>query len=105
MEYRRLGDSGLVVSALAFGTATFGGSTPFFSRWGTTGVPEATRLVDIALDAGVTLFDTADSYSNGIAEDFLGQGILEIAFDGAALLLISRHQPLPVLGRLPTSLA
>ena len=75
MEYRRLGDSGLVVSALAFGTATFGGSTPFFSRWGTTGVPEATRLVDIALDAGVTLFDTADSYSNGIAEDFLGQAI------------------------------
>lgn len=75
MEYRHVGDSGLVVSALSFGTATFGGGTPFFSRWGTTGVAEATRLVDVALDAGVTLFDTADSYSDGLAEEFLGQAI------------------------------
>ncbi len=75
MEYRRVGNSGLVVSALGFGTATFGGNGPFFSRWGTTGVAEAARLVDIALDAGVTLFDTADSYSEGLAEEVLGRAI------------------------------
>src|SRR5215218_1840597 len=75
MEYRRLGGSGLVVSALSFGTATFGGSAPFFRNWGTTDVAEATRLVDVALDAGVTLFDSADSYSDGLAEEFLSRAI------------------------------
>ena len=77
MDYRQLGGSGLKVPALAFGTATFGGGTPFFRQWGTTSVAEATRLVDIALDAGVALFDTADSYSGGMAEDILGQAIGE----------------------------
>lgn len=77
MEYRRLGNSGLVVSALSFGTATFGGTPPFFSNWGTTDVAEATRLIDVALDAGVTLFDSADSYSAGRSEEFLGQAIGE----------------------------
>jgi aryl-alcohol dehydrogenase-like predicted oxidoreductase len=75
MEYRRLGGSGMVVSAISFGTATFGGSSPFFRAWGTTDVAEATRLVDVAIDAGVTLFDSADSYSNGLAEDFLGRAL------------------------------
>ncbi len=75
MDYRQLGNSGLKVPVLAFGTATFGGVTDFFHAWGTTQVEEATRLIDIALDAGVTLFDTADSYSNGMAEDILGQAI------------------------------
>src|SRR3954471_23523522 len=76
MEHRRLGGSGMVVSALSFGTATFGGATPFFRAWGTTDVAEATRLVDVAIDAGGTLFDSADSYSNGLAEDFLGQALV-----------------------------
>jgi aryl-alcohol dehydrogenase-like predicted oxidoreductase len=75
MEYRQLGGSGLKVPALGLGTATFGGSTEFFRPWGTTQVEEATRLLDIALDAGVTLFDTADVYSNGQAEEILGQAI------------------------------
>ena len=75
MDYRQLGGSGLKVSALAFGTATFGGGSAFFRQWGTTSVEEATRLVDLALDAGVTFFDTADSYSGGLAEDILGQAI------------------------------
>jgi aryl-alcohol dehydrogenase-like predicted oxidoreductase len=57
------------------GTATFGGSTDFSKAWGETGVEEATRLVDIALDAGVTLFDTAEVYSNGIAEEILEKAI------------------------------
>ena len=75
MEYRQLGGSGLKVPVLAFGTATFGGGNEFFRTWGSTQVEEATRLVDIALEAGVNLFDTADAYSGGLAEEILGQAI------------------------------
>jgi len=75
MEYRRLGGSGLLVSALSFGTATFGGASPVLRLWGETDLREATRLVDVALEAGVTLFDTADAYSGGIAEQMLGKAI------------------------------
>jgi aryl-alcohol dehydrogenase-like predicted oxidoreductase len=75
MEYRQLGGSGLKVSVLSFGTATFGGGNEFFRNWGSTQAEEATRLVDIALEAGVNLFDTSDSYSNGLSEEILGQAI------------------------------
>lgn len=75
MEHRFVGSSSLKVSALSLGTATFGGTTDFFKAWGETDVREATRLVDIALDAGVNLFDTADVYSNGRAEEILGRAI------------------------------
>jgi aryl-alcohol dehydrogenase-like predicted oxidoreductase len=75
MEYRRLGNSGLKVPVLAFGTGTFGGTTDFFAAWGATDVTEATRLIDICLDAGVTLFDTADVYSRGASEEILGRAI------------------------------
>ena len=75
MEYRQLGGSGLKVSALSFGTATFGGGNAFFSAWGNTDVAEASRLVDICLEAGVNLFDTADVYSNGLSEEVLGKAI------------------------------
>jgi aryl-alcohol dehydrogenase-like predicted oxidoreductase len=75
MEYRRLGGSGLKVPALSFGTGTFGGHDPFFSAWGNTDTNEARRLVDICLDAGVGMFDTADVYSHGAAEEILGQAI------------------------------
>ena len=59
MEYRQLGSSGLKVPALSFGTGTFGGGNEFFRAWGSTDVQEASRLVDICLEAGVNLFDTA----------------------------------------------
>jgi len=75
MEYRRLGRSGLLVPVLSFGTATFGGTNEFLRGWGTADVAEATRLVDIALDAGVTLFDSADAYSTGLAEEIFGKAI------------------------------
>jgi len=75
MEYRQLGGSGLKVPALSFGAATFGGGNEFFRAWGDTGVAEARRLVDICLDAGANLFDTADIYSNGLSEEVLGQAI------------------------------
>jgi aryl-alcohol dehydrogenase-like predicted oxidoreductase len=74
MEYRQLGKSGFKVPVLSFGTATFGGG-PGFEQWGTTGVKEATRLVDLCLEAGVTMFDSADIYSAGAAEEVLGGAI------------------------------
>jgi len=75
MEYRLLGGSGLKVSALAFGTATFGGTTGFFEAVGTTQVDEARRMIDICLDAGVNLFDTADGYAEGRSEEVLGKAL------------------------------
>jgi len=75
MEYRQLGRSGLVVPELCFGTGTFGGGNEFFAAWGSSDVAEATRLVDICLDAGINLFDTADIYSNGKSEEVLGKAI------------------------------
>jgi aryl-alcohol dehydrogenase-like predicted oxidoreductase len=75
MEYRLLGGSGWKVPALSFGTGTFGGTNEFFKAWGASDVAEATRLVDICLDAGVTMFDSADIYSDGNAETILGQAL------------------------------
>ena len=76
MEFRQLGQSGLKVPVLSFGTGTFGGATEFFKAWGSSDVAEATRLVDICLDAGVNLFDTADIYSLGASEEILGKAIV-----------------------------
>jgi aryl-alcohol dehydrogenase-like predicted oxidoreductase len=75
VEYRRLGASGFMVPALSFGTGTFGGKGEFFGAWGTTDAAEATRLVDICLDAGLAMFDSADIYSAGAAEEVLGEAI------------------------------
>ena len=75
MEHRRLGQSGLMVPVLTLGTGTFGGGSDFFKAWGNTDAAEATRLVDICLDAGLTMFDSADIYSGGAAEEILGTAI------------------------------
>ncbi|MGY0037802.1 aldo/keto reductase [Pedobacter sp. NJ-S-72] len=74
-EYRQLGASGLKVPVLSFGTATFGGGNEFFKAWGSTQVEEAGRLINLCLDAGVNLFDTANVYSNGLSEEILGQAL------------------------------
>jgi aryl-alcohol dehydrogenase-like predicted oxidoreductase len=75
MQYRNLGNSGLKVPALSFGTGTFGGEGAFFAAWGGSKAEEARRLVDICLEAGVNLFDSADVYSSGAAEAFLGAAV------------------------------
>jgi aryl-alcohol dehydrogenase-like predicted oxidoreductase len=75
MEFRQLGYSGLKVPVLSFGTGTFGGRGDFFQAWGNSDVQEATRLVDICLEAGVNFFDTADVYSQGASEEILGKAI------------------------------
>ncbi len=75
MEYRRLGHSGFTVPVLSLGTGTFGGKGELFAAWGSTDVAEARRLVDICLEHGLTMFDTADIYSRGAAESILGEAI------------------------------
>ena len=75
MEYRQLGRSGFKVPVLSLGTGTFGGGGELFKAWGSTNVAEATRLVDICLEAGLNMFDSADVYSGGMAEEILGQAI------------------------------
>jgi aryl-alcohol dehydrogenase-like predicted oxidoreductase len=75
MEFRSFGNSGLKVPVLSFGTATFGGGNEYFRAFGSSDVQEASRLVDVCLDAGVNLFDTADTYSHGLSEEILGQAI------------------------------
>jgi aryl-alcohol dehydrogenase-like predicted oxidoreductase len=75
MEYRPLGGSGLMVPALTFGTGTFGGGGELFKAWGATDVAEATRLVDVCMDVGLNMFDTADVYSQGASEEILGKAV------------------------------
>jgi aryl-alcohol dehydrogenase-like predicted oxidoreductase len=75
MEFRQLGRSGLKVPLLCFGTGTFGGRGDLFKAWGTTEVDEARRLIDVCLDAGVNMFDSADAYSTGRSEEVLGEAI------------------------------
>lgn len=75
MEYRSLGKSGLKVPALSLGTGTFAGKGELFSNWGTTDVAQAKRLIDISLEMGLNLFDSADVYSSGAAEEVLGAAL------------------------------
>ncbi|KYF70388.1 MULTISPECIES: aldo/keto reductase [Sorangium] len=75
MEFRLLGGSGFKVPVLSLGTGTFGGGNEFFKGWGASDVAEASRLVDISLEAGLNMFDSADIYSDGLAEEILGQAI------------------------------
>jgi aryl-alcohol dehydrogenase-like predicted oxidoreductase len=92
MEYRQLGHSGLKVPALSFGAGTFGGGDEFFRAWGQTGPREARKLIDICLDAGVNLFDTANVYSHGLSEEILGKAVS----GKRARLLISTKATFPM---------
>jgi aryl-alcohol dehydrogenase-like predicted oxidoreductase len=74
MEYRQLGASGLRVSAFSLGTMTFGGRDDF-AAVGSTDVTGATRQIDLCLDRGINLFDTANVYSNGLSEEILGKAL------------------------------
>ena len=75
MEFRQLGGSGFKVPALCLGTGTFGGKNEFFRAWAPPKSSEATQLVDIALEAGLNMFDSADVYSGGFSEEILGKAI------------------------------
>src|ERR1700730_16558695 len=69
MEFRQLGGSGFKLPALCLGTGTFGAKNDSNRAFGVTEAEEATELVDIALEAGLSMFDSADVYSNGAAEE------------------------------------
>lgn len=73
MTYTRMGNSGLVVSRLALGTMTFTHGSDWIPGVAKVGLQDAQRMVDMALDGGINFFDAADGYSNGEAEDILGQ--------------------------------
>ncbi len=74
MEYRQLGASGFKVPVLSLGTGTFGG-VGAFKGFGESDAAEATRLVGICLDCGLSMFDSSDAYSAGMAEQILGEAI------------------------------
>ncbi len=75
MEHRQLGYSGLKVPVLCLGAGTFGGANEFFQKWGSTQVEEASRLIDVCLEAGTNFFDTANIYSHGVSEEILGKAM------------------------------
>src|SRR6202047_4080469 len=75
MEFRQLGGSGFKVPVLSLGTGTFGAGNDFFRAWGASDVKHATHLVDICLENGLNMFDSADVYSAGAAEEILGKAI------------------------------
>ena len=99
MEFRQLGNSGLQVPVLCFGTGTFGGGNEFFRAWGETDVKEATRLIEICMEAGVNFFDTADVYSQGLSEEILGEAIRPLPRDR---VLISTKATFP-FGQAPNN--
>src|ERR1700732_4262234 len=75
MEFRQLGGSGIKVPVLSLGTGTFGAGNEFFRAWGASDVKHATHLIDICLENGLNMFDSADVYSAGAAEEILGKAI------------------------------
>jgi aryl-alcohol dehydrogenase-like predicted oxidoreductase len=85
MDYRQLGRSGLRVPVLSLGTGTFGGEPPFFNQWGDTDVAGARRLIDVCMEAGCCMFDSADVYSGGQAEEILGQAIRHLPRESVLL--------------------
>jgi aryl-alcohol dehydrogenase-like predicted oxidoreductase len=72
MEYRQLGNSGLKVSLHTLGTMNFSGEG-FFGMAGSLTLKESQRLVDIAIDHGVNIFDTSNAYTTGKSEEALGE--------------------------------
>lgn len=79
MEYKTLGDTGLLVSTLCFGTMTFSGGHGFWKAIGTVDQNGADELINASVEAGINFFDTADVYSEGESERILGQSLRNLA--------------------------
>src|SRR5258707_9753811 len=75
MEYATLGNTGLLVSKLCFGTMTFGDGRGLFKAISAVGQPGADELVKTLIDGGINFFDTADNYTEGESEKILGQSL------------------------------
>jgi len=90
MKYRRLGGTGLFVSELSLGSATFGGGTKLYAGIGALPQEQVNELVRIAVEAGVNLIDTADVYSEGMAEEMVGQAIRDLGLRRDELLIATK---------------
>jgi aryl-alcohol dehydrogenase-like predicted oxidoreductase len=75
VEYATLGNTGLLVSRLCFGTMTFGDGRGLFKALSVVGQAGADELIKTAIDGGINLFDTADNYTEGESEKILGQSL------------------------------
>ncbi|MBT2186073.1 aldo/keto reductase [Sphingobium nicotianae] len=90
MRYNRLGKTGLYVSELALGTATFGGGTKMYTQVGNLQQAEVDALVRVAIDAGVNLIDTADVYAEGISEQLVGQALRNLGIARSDVVLATK---------------
>jgi aryl-alcohol dehydrogenase-like predicted oxidoreductase len=90
MKYNQLGGTGLFVSEIGLGTMTFGGSNAFYRQFGSLAQKEVTTIVARALETGVNFIDTADGYSEGLAERLLGQALKDIGVKRSDVLIATK---------------
>jgi aryl-alcohol dehydrogenase-like predicted oxidoreductase len=90
MKYNQLGRTGLFVSEICLGTMTFGGHNAFYQTFGKLGQTEVNALVTRALEAGVNIIDTADVYSDGLAESLLGQSLKDLGIKRSDVVIASK---------------
>jgi aryl-alcohol dehydrogenase-like predicted oxidoreductase len=90
MQYKTLGNTGLLVSTICFGTMTFSGGSGFWRRIGAVGQQEADELVKASIDAGVNFFDTADVYSDGESETTLGQSLKNLGVPRSQVVIATK---------------
>ena len=90
MQYKTLGDTGLLVSTLCFGTMTFHGGTGLFRAIGTVDQAGADQLVKASIDAGINFFDTADVYSEGESEKALGQSLKNLNITRSDVIIATK---------------
>ena len=90
MRYKKLGNTGLFVSEVCLGTMTFGGVGTMWNAIGNLGQKDATSLVARSLEAGVNFIDTADMYSEGLAETFLGHALKDIGVKRSDVVIATK---------------
>jgi aryl-alcohol dehydrogenase-like predicted oxidoreductase len=89
MKYRQLGRTGVLVSELCFGTMTFGGKG-YWKAIGQQPEDEATQLVKSAIERGINFFDTANAYSEGLAETLLGKALKNIGVNRQSVFVATK---------------
>src|SRR5579862_6440097 len=90
MKYNFLGNTGVVVSELCFGTMTFGGKGGIWENIGSTQQQEVNELMKTAVDSGINFIDTANVYSYGESERLLGQSIKETGINRNELVIATK---------------
>lgn len=90
MQYKQLGNTGLVVSRLCLGTMTFSDGSGVYEHIGNVDQPGADALVKACVDAGINFFDTADIYSHGRSEETLGQSFRNVGLERHDMVLATK---------------